>query len=411
MTGGGASDGFFAIDSRIWAKVTSAGMNDSVAYLVLSCGTGRDNRETLWSTQAVMTHGGIGWERAKGAIDRLIGGGFIRRAEVHTQAKPRYELATHRMLAEHENAKNPPAEPSVSEQKVIADLQAGLQPTNKASRSCAESLYKRALLRLDTQGVYRLPEAVTGGSVDHSIWLPNAIVMGTSRNEESPARRLRSAGCVWTLRLFVDFYAAHNLRDDGGINPHLIRQNFDRKKIGEQGAYDVLGFKPGGWTAWPSGPMTAHLSRAKATPEGNSPVWESVHLLERMGLLSFVPHIFENDTASAEPIHAYGIGETGEAPLEQEIGEAAHNAASSMALPSKRDEAAEQGFAYLCPILRTKPAAQMIGVGRLTYRPHTRRTKAWFSDLNKSAPDWIDLYCKLAAKAQKANDTRVAKYA
>jgi hypothetical protein len=79
--GSGASDevgknanggGFFAIDARIWAKVTTTGMNEAVAYLVLACGTSHDNKTTSWSTNAVMKYAGIGWVRAKDAIVRLI---------------------------------------------------------------------------------------------------------------------------------------------------------------------------------------------------------------------------------------------------------------------------------------------------------------------------------------------------
>jgi hypothetical protein len=90
--------GFFAIDSRIWAKVTAYGMNEAVAFLVLACGTGHGNRSTSWSTSAVMKYAGVGWERAKDAIERLIAGGFIRRSESHTASKPCYELAAYQEL-------------------------------------------------------------------------------------------------------------------------------------------------------------------------------------------------------------------------------------------------------------------------------------------------------------------------
>src|SRR6266542_70287 len=120
---------FFAIDSRIWAKVTARGLNEAAAYLVLACGTGHGNRSTSWSTKAVMGYAGIGWERAKTAIESLRAGGFLRRAESHTEARPRYELATYRELVEHMSAKNPPAEPDYYERELLADLRAGKQPT------------------------------------------------------------------------------------------------------------------------------------------------------------------------------------------------------------------------------------------------------------------------------------------
>jgi hypothetical protein len=130
-----------------------------------------------------------------------------------------------------------------------------------------------------------------------------------------------------------------------------------------------------------------------------------------MGLLSFVPHIFENDTDTAEPIHVFGVGGIAEAPREQEIGEAADLAARAMALPSKLAEAEENGFEHFCPILKTKPTAQMIGVARLTYRPHTRRTAEWFAELNRAAQGWIETFDRLAEKGEKASYQRAANYA
>jgi hypothetical protein len=153
----------------------------------------------------------------------------------------------------------------------------------------------------------------------------------------------------------VDLYSAQNLRDDGGISRTIIKKEFERMKVGEQGAYALWGFKSkclsGSWV----GPIAAHRSRQKRNPKEDEPLWESVELLQRMGLLSFVPHIFENDTSIAEPIHAYGIGALGEVPLELEIGDAAGRAARAMVLPLKLEEAEGEGFRYFCPILMTKP--------------------------------------------------------
>jgi hypothetical protein len=383
-------------------------MNEAVAYLVLSCGTRGDNKITSWSTEAVMKYAGIGWARAKPAIVNLLAGGFIRRAESYIETKPRYELATYLELVNHEATNNPPPALDYFEQELLSDLRAGMQPRNKTGRNRAELLCQRGMLRRTAQGVYNLPEPSTEDSSDNSIWLPNSIVTGTSSGEESPVRRLRSAGCIWTMRLFVDLYASQNLRDDGGISPRLIRQKFDRQKIGEQGAYTIWGFKPNNCEHWP---FAAHRSRAKAESENETPAWKSLNLLQNMGLLSFVPHIFDNDTDTAEPIHPYGIGQTAENPIERKIGDAADRAARAMALPSKLEEAEEDGFEYFCPILKTKPTAQMIGVARLTYRPRTRRTQDWFRDLNQTAPGWIETFGMLTTKAESASFKRAANYA
>src|ERR1035437_5233336 len=358
----------FIIDARVWAKVTSIGMSAAVAYLVLACGTGRDNKATPWSIKAVKKYAGMGWERAKPAIDELIAGGFIRLGESHTASKPRYELATYCELVDFETVKNPPAQPNCYEREVLKDLQAGRQSRKKTFRRFAECLCDRGLLCRDAQGFYILPEPVTEASGDHPVWLPKSIVMGTPSGEQSPVLRLRAAGWLWTLRLFVDLYSAQNLRDDGGISPRIIQQKFDRQKIGQQGVYILWGFKSTESTHWWTGPFAAHRSRTKTETEDESPAWQRLGLLRSMGLLSFVPHIFENDTDAAEAVHPFGIGEIAEDPLERKIGNSADSAARAMALPSKLEEAEDAGFGYFCPVPKTMPTAQMVGVARLTYR-------------------------------------------
>ena len=322
---------FFAVDQRIWEKLPEIGMNEAVAYLVLAQGTGRNHKATSWSVNALKTYAGISWERGKAAIENLIGRGFIRCAETHTAAKPRYEIATFDEWHRAEAARQPA--PDYFERELLEKVQKGAQPSTKPHRKRAESLLRRGILVRDARGLYRLPEPSTGGPGENLIWLPNTIVTGTTSGEESPVRRLRSAGDVWALRLFVDLYAAHNLRDDGGIAPQAIWQPFDRRLVGQQGAYTVWGFTEKTSTLQFTGPFAAHQFRQRTGKD--HPVWESVQLLRRLGLLNFIPHIFENSSPQTEIIHPYGISGTGEEPVETEIGSAADAAARAMCLPSK----------------------------------------------------------------------------
>jgi hypothetical protein len=55
----GAISGFFAGDRRTWARVCGLGLNRAVAYLVLARGTGKSNRQTAWSVQAIETYTAI----------------------------------------------------------------------------------------------------------------------------------------------------------------------------------------------------------------------------------------------------------------------------------------------------------------------------------------------------------------
>lgn len=70
---------FFLIDSRICDRVYELGMNAAVAYLVLACGTDRDNRITEWSVHAIEKYTGISRARAAAAVEKLISGKIIRR--------------------------------------------------------------------------------------------------------------------------------------------------------------------------------------------------------------------------------------------------------------------------------------------------------------------------------------------
>lgn len=378
---------FFGIDRRIWTKLITVDMSQAVAYLVLACGSDSSNARTAWSTQAIQNYTGMGWERAKTAIAGLVRGGFIRYAEGHTQAKPRYELLPWKApdLDSYDSA-------------LLGQVSRGEQPTGKTAHMRLVRLQGYGLLVMDKRGLYACPEV----GEDHRIWLPNSIVTGTKNGEESPVRRLRGIGDIWALRLFVDLYTAQNLRDDGGIEPRSLRFGFERREIGEYGPYRVWGFKPAGPTLWWQGPLAAHCDRKKAKPEDDHPVWGTIWLLQSLGLMSYVPHLFENSTDSAEVIHAYGIDTVGE-EIEQRIGMAADRAGRRMCLNLALDRASHDGFRHFCPVLRLLTDVQLVGVARLAYRPHTGRTAAWYTTLVESGEIWISRYEKLAEEAKKSN--------
>src|SRR3954452_539364 len=93
-----AKDGFFAVDSRTWAKLCVPGMmNEAVAYLILARGSGPDNRTSTWSVQAIET---IAASRATGAaavknlqeelFTRLLRGGTNPKYELIPYGAPQY---------------------------------------------------------------------------------------------------------------------------------------------------------------------------------------------------------------------------------------------------------------------------------------------------------------------------------
>ena len=72
--------GFFAVDRRAWARVCALGLNPAVAYLVVACGTGGDNRTTKWSDQAIRKYAGLSRGRTDKAMAELKASGLVRNA-------------------------------------------------------------------------------------------------------------------------------------------------------------------------------------------------------------------------------------------------------------------------------------------------------------------------------------------
>jgi hypothetical protein len=84
--------GFFAIGLAEWRQACELGLNPAVAFLVLACGTGRDNQTSKWSATAVYKYSGIRWERGGQAIEQLLNAGLLTLAEGSTKKFPRYKL-------------------------------------------------------------------------------------------------------------------------------------------------------------------------------------------------------------------------------------------------------------------------------------------------------------------------------
>jgi hypothetical protein len=397
--------GFFAIDRRTWGRLCdSAGINEAAAYLVLAQGTGRDNRLTKWSVTSLKKYAGISWERGTLVINRIADQGFIRRAEASTKSKPQYEILSWAEIAP-DQFRRTEASLSDSERDLVREIRNGTpRRPFRGAAICAtlQFLEEKGMVTKQEQGVYVAVDAPTAPSDPDLIWLPNTLITGTIRGEDSPVGRLRRAGDIWTLRLLVDLYHAQNLRDDGGICPRCLRQYYERTLIGAQGRFNVWAFKPGKLSISWEGPLGGHLLRPHATVKEH-PIWSSINSLRQQGLLAFIPHLWDNEcdsgSAQGEVIHSYGIGESGE-PLEIAIGTAAQDAGFAMLPEFKREKAYSEGFYHFAPIPKTLANVQMIGVARLRYRPHTSRTRDWYGDLTRNAEGWISRYREMQESAE-----------
>jgi hypothetical protein len=212
------------------------------------------------------------------------------------------------------------------------------------------------------------------------IWVPNTLVISAAA-ETSPIELVRQGQDVMPLRLLIDLHQAQNLRDDGGISRKITWWKYERAKVGQQGPYDVWGFESASlYVNW-VGPAVCHRRDELTSTERKAGKNRAVDFFRRMeqlaelGLIQWVPHLFESDEPDAEIIHA--VGNAGSDSLEDRIGLAAEKAGLAMLNDQQRRYVDSHG-PRLVPVLRHLANVQMIGVARLHYRPHTKLTAAWW---------------------------------
>lgn len=84
------SSGFFAVGRQTFISACGLGINPACAFLVMACGTGKDNVSTRWSAEAVGNHAGMRWTAAKEAIEALCAAGLVIKGG--KPARPVYKL-------------------------------------------------------------------------------------------------------------------------------------------------------------------------------------------------------------------------------------------------------------------------------------------------------------------------------
>ena len=85
---------FFAVDLFIVKDIIDGlGLREACVYLVMATGTGRDNRSTNWSVNAVQNYTGISVRRAKDAVNNLCAKGWVKRLSTGTKKHPKYKLS------------------------------------------------------------------------------------------------------------------------------------------------------------------------------------------------------------------------------------------------------------------------------------------------------------------------------
>jgi hypothetical protein len=137
------------------------------------------------------------------------------------------------------------------------------------------------------------------------IWLPNELVTSAA-HETPPLELVRQMQDVMTLRLLIDMYHVHNLRENGGVSRHCMWKKYDRVKVNERTQFVVWGFRSAGeWVNWDNR-LTSPHRRKKLTKEetkaGKNPGVDffrrSTQLCD-IGLFEWVPHSSRATTKAA----------------------------------------------------------------------------------------------------------------
>lgn len=389
-------DGFFALDARNWARVCGLGLNPAVAYLVLARGSGRDNRTSAWSVNAIEKYAGVSRGRANTALQQLIAAGAVEQLRGGTY--PKYGL---KPAANVPGALTPAHSPT--DAALVERIKQGykVRYVTRGPRvgeyDAAKRLREAGVLR-GNDGIFEVVPPLP--AEPDWIWLPNSIIDGLN-SATAPVARLREAQDVMLLRLFVDLYHGQHLGEHGGVSPQFIYVKFERERVGEQGPYVVWGFRRQNvWVTW-EGFTRCHRHEAPAdeAKQGDRRgvyFFSRLEMLEALHLSHWVPHLMESDQLEAMVIHPYGLG-GGEA-LEDAIGVAAHQAGEAMLTPGQMKRVEDHGL-RLVPVIRHIASVQMVGILRMRHRPHTRVTSAWWAKYNEEGKEHLQRYLALKEKA------------
>lgn len=230
---------FFQIQKSVLLDLIPLGLNATIAYLILARGSGRNNKSTRWSTNAIETKTGIGRISARHAIAKLVQTGLLDRIQSGT--RPKYDL-------------------------------------------------------LHGQATTYLGSAHDNGF--EWIWLPNSIVDGVG-SEVTPLEKLRRNQCIHTLELFLGLYDLQNLAEAGGIHWSVICQKYERTRIWEHRQYVVWGFNQEALSAKRIGPIATFIN----TTGDWKVFWEAWERLESLGLIECSTLLVEGSSEEASIVY------------------------------------------------------------------------------------------------------------
>lgn len=392
---------FFALDYDAWPAVCGLGPNAAVAYVTLARFTGRDNRRTAASVQAIEAHTGMARTRAQESINELIRARLVERVPESPRTRPRYIMRSWREAFPDVKGSNAWFATVLGRLPKLGTYSSKAWPTRDSDVTAARVA---GLILRSGNGSWHVNEPDTERNL---AWLPNAFVTGTSAGEVPPLRRLRETGTVDALRLVVDLYAVHHLTDDGGVSPRVVWKPWERHIIATTEHYNILGFtkQQGDFDGKP-GPIYGTFnveSRAWngfAASSGNA--WKTMHTVENLGLVESVTTLF--DGPEGEPMFSIAHEPLADAPDANAIracGTHALFAAEAWGGATAAQWCGKQpGDYHMLMVPRHVETATLRGIFRLRYRPRTNATARWWGRLMSTTEAWTAKFRELAGHQQ-----------
>lgn len=407
---------FFLVDLPTFAKVCELGADVAASYLILSAGTGADNRTTTWSREAINLRTNLNWRKASACLDKLEESGRLVWVSGKGTRKPRIDL--------------PPVEtrkPMSRNVAALADkIRNGYQPTGPAEKGAAAIGRDQGWFNLGADGDWSFIE--TRPLV--KAYLPNALVgdeTGRATGRTTIIENIRKSRDPAAFRLLVDFYALQDLAEYGGIERRHFYKVYDREKAGASGSLQFWQFSGGQeYVRWSD--ATRPYQR-KPTKEEMDAGWEednnaagffgAVRTLSDAGALEWVLCLVEDEAPDSSTIYPVAVERHGKidfGELESLVGIYAIYAAC--ALKGVPDEAGYWTSSLpseaLLPAERLSKRVNLVGTPRLRFRARTSNASRWRSELTETANSTITMFrgilAQQAPQLLAAADKRLADF-
>jgi hypothetical protein len=308
--------GFFSIDRGAFRCAAAGGLNSAIAYLVMARGTGRDNRTTQWSVNAIEKYTGISRPNAKKAVKDLLNRGILKKTRDGNH--PIYEAVAGMEI---------PGGPFTTLEQAAITLIGKGNLVPRESHSVAAALVARGLakeaplprhlqrqvnandagphfLKLDEAAIAALSEPL-------SVWLPNALVDGAA-GEVPPIELIRQTRSLPALRLLIEMYSVQFLPNFGGVPRAVLQGEFDRLQVGERGSFVIWGFQSKHILAGPdlfrpflTGQFTKRDEGTHRDDGMAASFWPAIDTLTDLGLVERVGMLLDGDDPEAEIVHPY----------------------------------------------------------------------------------------------------------